>query len=195
MTDATTLPELTVDHEFPRSITLSGGKSLGLRLMGEGDRDAMLAFARALPEEDLLFLRMDITQSEIVDSWIESVSAGRRFTVLAEDGDSLVGYGSLSRQELTWARHLGEIRMIVASGERGSGLGSVLANEVFSVARDSGLTKIVAQMARRQVGAQRVFRRLGFNVESMLADWVIDRSGRTHDLVIMSFDVTGLTDG
>lgn len=186
------VPDLDVKQKYPRIVKL-GGKSLTLRQMGPDDRDAMVAFARSLPEEDLLFLRMDITQPAIVDEWIAAIGQGRRFTVLAERDDSLAGYGSLNCQNLTWSRHLGEIRMIVDSASRGSGLGALLAHEVFSVARDSGLTKIVAQMARQQEGARRVFHKLGFNVESMLADWVIDRDDRTHDLVIMSYDVTGLT--
>jgi hypothetical protein len=33
-----------------------------IRLMGAPDRDSILVFARHLPQEDLLFLRTDITQ-------------------------------------------------------------------------------------------------------------------------------------
>jgi hypothetical protein len=29
----------------------------------------------------------------------------------------------------------------------------------------------------------------------LLADYVIDRQGRTHDLIVMSYDVTGFTEG
>jgi len=187
------VPQLDISQSYPRTVKLRG-KSLELRQMGPEDRDAMVAFARSLPEEDLLFLRMDITQPAIVDEWIAAIEQGRRFTVLAQRDGALAGYGSLNCQNLTWSRHLGEIRMIVDASSRGSGLGALLAQEVFSVARDSGLTKIVAQMARQQEGARRVFHKLGFTVESMLADWVIDRDGQTHDLVIMSYDVTGLTD-
>jgi len=56
-----------------------------------------------------------------------------------------------------------------------------------------GLTKIVAQMAREQDGARRMFQRLGFTAEALLADWIQDRDGRPHDLVLMSHDVTSLT--
>ena len=187
------IPALEVNTDYPRSLCLDG-TNVTLRTMDEGDRDAMVAFARALPEEDLLFLRMDITQPAVVDEWIAAISSGRRFSVLAEDKGEIVAYASLNRQDLSWARHLGEIRVIVGPDYRGSGLGSVLAHEIVSLARHNGLTKIVAQMARQQSGARRVFQKLGFNVESLLADWVIDRDGRTHDLLIMSFDVTGLTD-
>ena len=41
--------------------------------------------------------------------------------------------------------------------------------------------------------AQAAFRRLGFVPEALLADYVEDRNGVSRDLVIMSYDVDGLT--
>jgi RimJ/RimL family protein N-acetyltransferase len=57
-----------------------------------------------------------------------------------------------------------------------------------------GLRKIVAQMTVEQKGAIATFERLGFHPEALLQDFVIDRAGRTHDRVVMSYDVEGLTD-
>jgi hypothetical protein len=49
-------------------------------------------------------------------------------------------------------------------------------------------------MAREQDGARRMFQRLGFTAEALLADWIQDRDGKQHDLVLMSYDVTSLTE-
>jgi RimJ/RimL family protein N-acetyltransferase len=49
-------------------------------------------------------------------------------------------------------------------------------------------------MTADQKGAIAIFERLGFQPEALLQDFVIDRSGRTHDRVVMSHDVEGLTD-
>jgi len=38
------------------------------------------------------------------------------------------------------------------------------------------------------------FRRLGFKPEALLADYVEERNGRSRDLMIMSYDLDGLTD-
>ena len=178
--------------KLPRTIKL-GGETVELRLLSAADRDGILEFARSLPEKDLTFLRIDITDPDVVDRWIDSVKRGARTTVLALIGGEIVGYGSLNRRELAWFRHLGEIRVIVGRGVRRLGLGGVLAHEVFSVARDSGLTKVIAQMAREQIGAQKMFEDIGFSAEALLSDWVIDREGTTHDLLIMSYDVTGFS--
>ena len=52
----------------------------------------------------------------------------------------------------------------------------------------------MAQMTSDQKGAIATFQRLGFQMEALLQDFVIDRNGRTRDLVVMSYDVEGLTD-
>ena len=74
---------------------------------------------------------------------------------------------------------------------RGKGLGHVLAGELFGYAEELGLLKVVARMAADQKGAIQVFEKMGFKMEALLADCVIDREDRTHDLIIMSYDVTG----
>ncbi|MEX2081405.1 MAG: GNAT family N-acetyltransferase, partial [Dehalococcoidia bacterium] len=119
---------------------------------------------------------------------------GRTLTVVALDGPRLLGYGSLHRTEASWTRHVGEIRLIVGGEGRGGGLGRVLASEIYSVATLLGLRKLSAQMTLDQAGARATFERLGFKPEALLADWVLDAQGRTRDLVIMAYDLTGHTD-
>ena len=165
-----------------------------IRLMKPEDGNALLAFAQSLPEDDLLFLSVDITKPEVVDQWGRNVQYGRVNTVLAEADGRLIGHATLSFNELTWTRHLGEIQLMISPEHRGRGMGNILANEVFAIAQELGLQKIVARMASEQRGALQVFERLGFKAEALLADYVMDRQDRTHDLIVMSYDVTGLTE-
>ena len=166
-----------------------GDRTYELRRLRSDDRDDVVALARALPEIDLQFLRSDLTDPVIVEGWIRDASSGSRFTTLAHHDDELVGYGSLNLRGTQWMSHLGEIRVLVAESHRRSGLGRVLTQGVFDLAHDLGLLKLVAQMTREQMGARRLFERLGFSPEALLTDWVIDRSGRTRDMMIMSYDV------
>jgi RimJ/RimL family protein N-acetyltransferase len=181
-------------RDLPRSITLDNDTPISLRLMTPADADRIMAFARALPEEDLLFLRADITDPKIVAQWVQNMAAERTITILAEASGDLAGYASLHYNQVTWQRHLGEIRIQVGPRYRSHGLGRVMAGEIFSVARDLSLRKVVAQMTAEQKGAIATFERLGFHPEALLQDFVIDRAGRTHDRVVMSYDVDGLTD-
>jgi RimJ/RimL family protein N-acetyltransferase len=188
------MPTAKRKRDYPRTVTLDDKTEITLRLMTAADANRIMAFARALPEQDLLFLRADITDPRIVAQWVENIAAERTVTVVAETGGELAGYVSLHYNQVTWQRHLGEIRIQVGLPYRSHGLGRVLAGEIFAVARDLGLRKIVAQMTVEQKGAIATFERLGFHPEALLQDFVIDRAGRTHDRVVMSYDVEGLTD-
>lgn len=180
-------------RRYPREVSIIDGDVV-FRMMGAADRDAILAFARRLPLDDLLFLRLDITSPEGVDEWLRNVQSERTVTVLAEAGGAIVGYASVHHNDTMWNRHLGEIRVNVASEYRRRGLGRRLTDEVFAIGRDLGLRKITAQMTPDQRGARATFERLGFRPEALLADFVVDRDGRTRDLLIMSHDISGFSD-
>jgi RimJ/RimL family protein N-acetyltransferase len=179
---------------FPRQVRLDSGKTLELRLMDASSRDEVIEFARELPRGDVMFLRMDITDPRNIDEWVKNIEAGRTVTVLAYDGDKLAGWASLHYNEVLWTRHVGEIRTIVGSNYRGIKLGARLAEEIFTIANDLGLKKITAQMTSDQKGARATFERIGFRPEALLADHVVDQEGRTHDMLIMSYDIDGFND-
>ena len=166
-----------------------GGRDVTLRYMVEGDKQAMLNFARALPEHDLLFLRRDITQPGAVDSWIRDINSGLISTVLAIVDADVVGYGTIHRNDLRWSSHVAELRVMVAEAMRGKGLGQVLTQEAFAIALASGIEKIVAQMTLDQKGAIATFEGIGFRPEALLRDQVKDRDGNKHDLLVLTHEV------
>ena len=187
-------PASPIAARYPKAVTTRNGRRLELRLMGEGDRKLMLDFARSLPVHDLLFLRNNITEEPAIDDWIANIAAGRSATVLAVDGERLAGYAALHYNTTDWTRHIGEIRMLTAADFRGIGLGRMLASETYAIGRALGLKKLSAQMTLDQAGARTTFEHLGFKPEALLTDFVMDASGRTRDLLVMAYDLEGLTD-
>lgn len=182
-----------VQSHYPRPVSLMDNTAVTLRLMTPFDAERILMFARSLPGDDLLFLRTDITNPKVVAQWVKSVRARLTITVIAEAGGEMAGYASLHHSQVTWQRHLGEIRLQVGQRYRSQGLGRILADEIFAISRELGLRKIVAQMTADQTGAIATFERLGFQTEALLQDFVIDRMDRTRDLLIMSYDMIGFT--
>lgn len=175
-------------RDYPRSVR-AGDETLALRYMGPDDRAAMLAFARALPAHDLLFLPLDITKPEAVDGWLGGIARGSVTTLLAERAGAVMGAATIDRGELDWSSHVGELRVIVAAAMRGKGLGRLLTQEAFALALSLGIEKIVAHMTVDQIGARAVFQGMGFRAEALLRDHVRDRDGRAHDLLILSHEV------
>lgn len=164
-------------------------RKLEFRLMNAEDVPRILRFARALPPHDLLFLLRDISQEKNVERWAQDVREGSNCTVLAVEGDNVVGYGSLIRSQQDWSLHVAEIRVLTAATARGLGLGQLLTREAFQIALELGVEKISARMTLDQAGARHVFEGMGFRPEAVLHDEVKDRSGKKHDLLVMANDV------
>lgn len=178
--------------EYPRVQDFDGRK-LSFRLMTPEDEKAMkmavLKFTRALPDDDIVFLRMDITQPEVVDEWVENVRLGRTVTVLVEENDNVEGYGNLHLSELQWTGHIGELRILVSESLRGHGVGRALVEQLTELARLQGLEKVVAQIPSTQPKVRKMFEGLGFEPSAFLTDWLKDRNHKLHDLILMSRDI------
>lgn len=179
---------------FPKQIKLSDGTEVTIRRMDPDDQERILAFAAKLPEEDLLFLRTDITDRQSVKLWADNVKRGNTVTLLAEIGGEVVAYASVHLEQARWTRRVGEIRINGSPRVRGRGLGKRLTEEIFELAKSLGLRKLSAMMTPDQVAARAAFERLGFRVEAVLADWVEDRSGHVRDMLILTYDLDGFSD-
>lgn len=166
-----------------------GELSVTLRIMTRADKEALLSFARALPQHDLMFLRRDITQDSEVDSWLSEIEAGETITILATDDNGIVGYATVHRSLIPWSAHVAELRILTAERVRGKGMGRVLTEEAFNLALALGLEKMMAQMTLDQKAAISSFESLGFRPEALLRDHVKDREGNRHDLLVLSHDI------
>lgn len=186
--------QATEGSEYPQTLKLRRGRAVQVRPMQPDDADRLHGFFCGIPEEDLLFLRRDVTDRDVIESWARDVAAGQTFTLLAEQDGRVVGEASVHRSRVPWSTHVGEIRVVVDAGQRRSGLGTVLVQRTFMEALRQGIEKMVAEMTPDQKGAINVFQKLGFRVEGLLRDHVRDRKGGKHDLVVMAHDVEDESD-
>jgi RimJ/RimL family protein N-acetyltransferase len=173
---------------YPRTIDSAKGP-IELRFMSPADRDAVLAFAQALPVHDLLFLPRDISQPKVLDAWVRELDRDALTTLLAVRDGRVIGCATIARQPLSWSPHVAELRVVVLPEARGSGLGRTLGESAFALAVPLGIEKFVAQMTADQAAAIAVFETMGYRAEALLRDHVRDRNGVKHDIVILSHDV------
>lgn len=177
------------ENVYPRRLTLKRRRSVRVRPMTLEDADALHGFFLRIPEEDLLFLRRDVTDRDVIENWALDVATDQTFTLLAEREGALVGEASIHRSRAPWSPHVGEIRVVVDAEHRQLGLGSALVQAIFLEALTRGIEKIVAEMTPDQKGAINVFQKLGFRIEGLLRDHVRDRKGQKHDLIVMAHEV------
>jgi RimJ/RimL family protein N-acetyltransferase len=176
---------------LPRSLQC-GGATLELARLQPGDAQALADFVAQLPAHDLLFLRRDISQPKVIAAWMQAIAEGRLHSLAVREAGVLVGCSAIVVDALSWSRHVGELRVLVAPVWRGKGLGRVLIQQCFAQALELGLDKLVAQMTVDQVAAIAVFEELGFRAEALLRDHVKDRDGQLHDLALLSHDVAAV---
>ena len=183
-------------QQYPKKVSLSDGRQFTIRVMepNDQDRSAIMKFAGGLREEDLLYLRTDITDPAVVAQWIQNLRSGHTTTLIAEMDNEMAGYASVHREPARWTRGVGELRVNAAQRFRGVGLGRTLVAEAFNLGKALGLRKLCGMITPEQNGARTAFERLGFRVEASLQDWVEDRRGRFHDILVLTYELDGFTD-
>jgi RimJ/RimL family protein N-acetyltransferase len=177
---------------YPKEAALKDGHRIVIRPLNSGDFDKLYAFFQALPEEDRLFLRHDVTSPEIVHKWVGQIDLNRAIPLVAEDGGKIVADGTLRLANHGWSRHVGDIRLVTARTHRGLGLGTVIARELVALAEERELEKLQVQVIEDNIGSVKMCERVGFKMEAVLKDLVKDQRGHLRNLAIMTNDVANL---
>ncbi|MGR8921435.1 MAG: N-acetyltransferase family protein [Gammaproteobacteria bacterium] len=173
---------------YPMQVAL-GDRKYAIRAMTLEDGPALMTFARGLPPHDTLYMRRDLTSEQGIESWLNDIREGVIHSVLAEDDEGVAGFSTIHLNKLEWTRHVADIRVATASRTRRSGLGRVLAREGFNIALALGVEKLLARMTPDQEGARVLFEELGFKPEALLKDYVKDREGHYHDMLLKGCSV------
>lgn len=168
-----------------KTVALRDGKSVTIRRMRPDDVERSYAFFCSLPPEDRVYLRTDVTRRDLVQRRTTELDGERAERVVAIYGDEIVADGTLELQGHGWGDNVAEVRLIVARAFQRLGLGTVVARELFHLASKRRVDRIVVRLMRPQVGAHRIFRRLGFHDEFLIPEHVRDQDGRWQDLIIM----------
>lgn len=169
--------------------TLKDGTKVAIRNLSLNDLDKIMKFYRSLPLEDRKYLRVDVTNKNIVEQRIKAVELGNLFRVIALHGDDIIADGALELTTEEWRKHQGEIRVIVSKQFQRKGLGMIMMRELYSLAVEKKVEKVVAKMMRPQIAARTICRKLGFREELLIPDYVRDQTGTTQDLVVMTCDI------
>jgi ribosomal protein S18 acetylase RimI-like enzyme len=172
--------------------TLKDGTKVTVRKVQPNDLDKLMKFYKGLPLEDRKYLRFDVTDKKIVTKRLKRTESGDDIRIAALHNGEFVASGVIELSGLAWSKHQGEIRVMVARPFQHRGLGMIMIRELFFIAVQNNLEVINAMMMRPQVGAQHIFRKLGFREEMLLPDYLKDLEGVTQDMIIMTCNVKEL---
>ena len=175
-----------------RNETLKDGKKVVIRELHENDLEALMKFYSDLPPADRKYLRIDVTNKEIVKKRIKLIKSGRVFRLVALYKGEIIADGALELSGEDWQKHQGELRVIVARPFQKKGLGTIMVRELYFLAVEKKVELVVVRMMRPQKGAQRIFRKLGFREELLIPDFVKDQEGKKQDLIVMTVNLKEL---
>lgn len=175
----------TILRDVRKKVTVRDGRTITVRRMQPDDVQRSYEFFCALPADDRKYLRVDVTRRDLVERRTLETDERRTVRVVAEHDGEIVADGTLELEGHGWGNNVAEVRLIVASSWQRLGLGTVMARELFNLASQHRVDRIVARLMRPQAGAHRIFKRLGFHEEFLIPEHVRDQSGAWQDLIIM----------
>ena len=172
-------------EQYPKEISLKDGFKPTLRPLKPSDEKAFHDFFLAVPEQERMFIKHRVTDSEVIGDWCRNIDLGRNLPLLALAGSKIIGDATLHQQLGGWKRHIGRVSVLVHPQYRGRGLAKALVVEIIEVARNIGLEKLEAEFIGEQATAIKMFAMLGFAPLVRLPDYVRDMKAVSHDYVWM----------
>jgi L-amino acid N-acyltransferase YncA len=175
------------DGSYRKMATLNMGKRVMIRFLDSHDRDGLLNFFQQAPTEDIEFCKHNVKNPKVVDHWLGSGNFLRMMSLVASDIDTDQIVASLN---LYIGQHavqdVGDIhQIIVARSYQGSGLGSLMLDELINLALRERLHWLKAEIATELKNVLKAFKAKGFEIKAVLEDYFRDHKGKTHDVALM----------
>jgi L-amino acid N-acyltransferase YncA len=171
---------------YRKFITLQNGKRVMFRFLNEQDREELISLFQEAPEEDLRFLKQDVKDTKLVNSWVDHINYQKVLPLLAVDleGNNIIADATLHRGKHA-AKHIGEVRIFVSRSFRNLGVGSLMLEEMINLAKKEGLVWLKAEIIADHKKVVKAFRTRGFEIRATLEDYFIRKDGVTHDVILL----------
>jgi len=175
-----------LDHiaHFRQLGTLADGTRVLLRPLLREDRGELQAFFKTVSPEDLQFMRSDVSDANLVQSWVDSLDYHSILPLMAVLNDRFVGDATLHFRGGPY-RHVAEIRIFLLQEYRRRGLGTLMLKTLIDIARKAGVQFLVAEIAADQSRVIEAFHGLGFERKVLLPDFYLTPDGNAHDMALM----------
>jgi RimJ/RimL family protein N-acetyltransferase len=178
-----------LDDIYPRKVKLRDRREATLRLLRPEDEHTLYTFFQQIPREDRLFLRDDVTDSNVIRQWCQNIDFSRVVPIVIDIDGRIAAQATLHQEKRGWTSHIGLIRVVVHPDYRRLGIAAILIDEIKEISLHAGLARLNAECMIEQTQAITAFQNAGFIQLAIIPDQVHDLHGHSHDLVILGYDL------
>ena len=172
--------------DYPKEIILKDGTGVSMKPLNPGDEDALFKMFKRLSEDDRWFLNQDVSDPHLIKSWINHLEMERMISIIAVVEGRIIGNAALMLKDYGAKSHIGKVRISVDPGYRERRLATWMLLDLINLAISMGLQMIVMRLVRdRDHSVMRAVKKLDFIEEAVLEDYILDKDGNSHDLLIM----------
>jgi ribosomal protein S18 acetylase RimI-like enzyme len=176
-----------VFKDYPKEVILKDGTGLTLRPIKPGDEALLYEMFSRLSEEDLWFLNHDVSEPELIESWLKSLDINRVISIVALLEGRIIANAAMMMKRYGAKSHIGKIRISVDPAFRDRRLGTWMLLDLGNLAMAVGLQMLVMRLVEgRDASIISSVRKLGFQEQAVLRNYVLDREGNPRNLAIMT---------
>jgi L-amino acid N-acyltransferase YncA len=171
--------------KYPKEIVLKDCTEAIIRPLRLEDEPMLRQFYSEIPEDDRWYMRYDVRDPSVIRSWVEDPE--NVFSIVAVCATRIVAHARLHWHQYGCYHHQGRLRIIVEPQHRQKRLGSWMLLDLIHAAMERGLRELRADfVVGVEDAAVESAYKLDFFKKAVLEDFVIDRQGQLHDLMIMT---------
>ncbi len=170
-----------MEHNY----SLRDGTELTIRNLSGDDFQLSYNFFMSIPEDRRKYFRSDVLDVRHIKERCQDTEKGEILRRIALMNNVIVGDTSLEVDTDSWKSGTAYLRLVIDPKQVGKGVQYVLAKDMYEIAQDKNLKKVVAKFMRPQIDLMDIYQKLGFRMEGVLPDYVHDQEGKEQDLVVM----------
>lgn len=173
---------------YRKFVNLNNQTKVLLRPLMKDDYEQLANLYQSAPDEDVVFLRHNVRDKEIIKKWVDDIDLNTVFPLLAFHGEKLVGNATLHFGKHSH-RHSAQLRIYISPDYRRLGLGTVMIKELIEIAHKIGLRIVWAEIVLEQSKVIKAFLELGFTFNCVLRDWFISLAGKCYDVALLIYNL------
>jgi L-amino acid N-acyltransferase YncA len=169
------------DLIYRQVFTLKDGARVLVRPLTVEDRQHMLDLFLPVGPEDKRYIRHDINNPAVIESWIDGLDYSKVLPLVAMVNNRIAGVASLHFREGP-ARHRAEVRIFLAKDFRQRGVGTRMLSGLIELARRRSLYLLDVEIVSDQSHMIKAFHNLGFETKCILEDFHMMPDGDLRDV-------------